>query len=91
MLKPNPYMDLNTCVLRCAGGVIGHLSETRWNRRSMASVERFVVGAFGEAGRPHIRPALELLFVLGVVRYDERKDQIILTPRSNRFDAQEAS
>ncbi len=76
MLRATKYLDLKTCVLRLAAVALAHLS--RAGALPLPELEERVLGEAGEDARVNLVPALNLLFVLGCVDYDEDADAIVL-------------
>jgi len=76
MLRPTKYLDLKTCVLRLAALMLMELSASR--PLALPDLEARVLSEAGDAARLNLVSALNLLFLLGRIDYDDGADAIVL-------------
>lgn len=76
MLRPTKYLDLKTCVLRLAALMLMELSASR--ALALPDLEARVLSEAGDAARLNLVSALNLLFLLGRIDYDDGADAIVL-------------
>jgi hypothetical protein len=74
MIRPEKYLDLNTCTIRVASII---LSELQQNRVVLLDeLDTVVQARLGETARFNFLPALSFLFLLGALEYDLKTDTI---------------
>ena len=76
MIRPDKYINLNTCVLSLSAAILADLRKQL--AIPIAELEERVVKKFGEHARRNFLPALSLLFLLGKLRFDLSSDAIFL-------------
>lgn len=81
MLRPTKYTDPDTCVLWCASIVIESLKDSKVSRRSVPYLEAVLVKRVGDVGYQTLIYALGFLYMIGVVEYNDSRDEIILCKR----------
>jgi hypothetical protein len=75
VIRPAKYLDLNTSVLRIAAEVLVQLQRT--HAIPLAELDESLQSRIGEAVRLNFVPALNLLFLLGALDYDDDADALV--------------
>jgi hypothetical protein len=83
MLRPTKYLDLKTCVLRLASLILSELSAPR--ALPLPELEARALNEAGDAARSNVVPALNMLFLLGRIDYDDDADEIMLLTGEAQF------
>ena len=82
MIRPRKYMRLSQCALRVAAVLLDELRS--FFTLPLPEVEPLILGRLGDQARANIPPALNLLFLLGLVDYRESNDSLEYVPPRNR-------
>ena len=77
MIRPTKYMKLDTCVLRVSAVLLAGIRE--FLAIPITEIEASVEAQLGEDGLANVHQALSLLFLLGLIEYDEGSDAIVTT------------
>jgi hypothetical protein len=76
MIRPTKYLDLRVCVIRLATLMLSELSAAR--ALPLPELEARVLDEAGDSARLNLVPALNLLFLLGRVDYDDEADAVVM-------------
>lgn len=74
MIKPHKHMNLDISVLRVSAFVIKKISKR--GAYDMESLRRYLCNKFGQDAELVFLPVLNLLFLLGKIRYYPKNDTI---------------
>ncbi len=85
MIRPTKYMQVQTCGLRVAATILAKLR--RLSAIPLSEIEDYVVVTLGEPARVNVHPAINLLYLLGAIRYDSDADALVYLPASERSEA----
>jgi hypothetical protein len=75
MIKPAKHMDVNTCVLSVAASILLELQRT--TAIPLNELDETIQSRINSMARLNFIPALNLLFLLGGIDYDEEADAIV--------------
>lgn len=75
-------MSLQICSIRVAAIILGQTR--RMLAVSLVEVDDLVTTELGDSARPNIQTAINILFLLGTVRYDESADSLVYVPATER-------
>ena len=75
MIRPTKHMDLNTCVLSVTAVILLELQRTK--AIPLYELDETVQTQIDAYARINFIPALNLLFLLGIVDYDDKTDAIV--------------
>lgn len=75
MIRPTKYMQVQTCSLRVAAIILANTR--RLSAVPLAEIEDYVAHALGEPARVNVHPAINLLYLLGVIEYDSDADALV--------------
>ena len=78
MITPTKNLDLNVCPLRVAAALLGELRQ--FGMLPVDECESRVQAAVGDDARFTFLPALNILFLVGLIGYVSASDMIALSP-----------
>jgi hypothetical protein len=81
MLQPTKYLNLRTCLLNVASIMISELGEQRVLR--LSELDEKIRADAGESANFNFLPALNFLFLTGVLDYDVASDSVYLLTKTN--------
>jgi hypothetical protein len=76
MLQPTKYLDINTCVIRIASIIVTELTQFRALR--LSELDDKTRQITGESGKINFLPALNFLFLTGIIDYDGVTDSVFI-------------
>ena len=82
MIRPTKYMRLSQCSLRVSAVLLGELQSLF--ALPLPDVEPLICTRLGDEARTNVSMALNLLFLLGLVDYQESSDSLVYLPPSKR-------
>ncbi len=88
MLRPTRHLDLNTCVVKASATILQQIQD-----HGPIKYEALILNLqdqLGENIRFQVGPSLGLLYLLGLVEYDDDSDVLYLTRKSQVEEASEA-
>jgi hypothetical protein len=75
MIRPAKYLDLNTSVLNVAGFILNELHQS--GALPLSELNEVIRTRLGESTRFSFSSALNFLFLLGKLNYDQETDVIV--------------
>lgn len=75
MIKPEKHFDLQLCPLNIATHLLSALRTQ--GAIPLVELDEHISERLGADARPNFVPAMNLLFVLGLIRYDETSDVVV--------------
>ena len=75
MIRPAKHMDVNTCVLSVAASILSELQRT--TAIPLDELDETIQTRISSIARLNFIPALNLLFLLGGIEYDDEADAIV--------------
>ena len=85
MIRPTKYMSLPQCALRVAAVLLGELRSLF--ALPLPDVEPLIRNHMGDEARANIPVALNVLFLLGLVDYQDTSDSLVYVPLGSRRNA----
>lgn len=82
MIRPTKYMQVQTCSLRVAAVILA--KTRRLSAIPLAEIEDSVAHALGEPARVNVHPAINLLYLLGAIKYDSDADALVYLSADER-------
>ena len=82
MIQPTKYMSVQNCSLRVAATILSHIR--RLIAVPLVEIDDLVSRKLGDAARVNIQSAINLLFLCGVIRYDEMSDTLVYVSPAER-------
>jgi hypothetical protein len=80
MLQPTKYLDFRTCLLNVASIIILELRE--YHALRLSELDEKIRANTSESAKFNFLPALNFLFLTGVVEYDVESDSVyLLSPK----------
>ncbi len=75
MIRPTKHMDLNICTLSIAASILSVLQQN--NAIPLEELDETIQTRVGSKAQANFIPALNLLYLLGKVEYDDENDAIV--------------
>ena len=72
MILPEKYMNLEQCALTVAGTILEEIKQVLV--LPLAQVEDLVASQLGDAALTNLQGAINILYLLGLIDYDEDND-----------------
>ena len=79
MIRPTKYMNLQTNLLSISAEILAELMKV--NIISLQELDEVIQDRLGERVRTYFVPAINFLFLLGRVDYDNDSDAVFYTPK----------
>lgn len=76
MIIPTKHLDLDHCVLRVAAQVLTHLAEP--GMLELTELQERVLADLGHDAKYSMLPALNVLYLMGRIDYDDGTDVVLL-------------
>ncbi len=79
MIKPTKYLNLSTCIVRIASLIISTLLKDKVT--SLSELEEKIIQHLGESSKFNFLSALNFLYLVGSIEYDDSNDAICLVAK----------
>lgn len=82
MIRPEKYMQLEQCTLNVAAAMLSEIRQVLV--LPLSQLEDLVVSRLGDAALANLQSAINVLYLLGLIDYDDENDVFLFLAKRRR-------